>query len=139
MAITTNGARIMRIAVSAEGDGGLESRVSHHFGRCPYFVLAAVEDGRVVEVDVVENPHYRDHRPGQVPGFIRDQGANIVICGGMGRRAIQHFEELQVDAATGATGTAGAAIEQYLGGQLGGATPCRESVEHARHHRGARG
>ena len=34
----------MRIAVSADEDSGLDSAVSHHFGRCPYYVLADLEE-----------------------------------------------------------------------------------------------
>ena len=37
----------MRIAVSSESNQGLESSVSAHFGRCPYYVIVDVEDGTV--------------------------------------------------------------------------------------------
>ena len=33
----------MRIAISVEDDNGLDSVISHHFGRCPYFVLVDVD------------------------------------------------------------------------------------------------
>jgi predicted Fe-Mo cluster-binding NifX family protein len=122
----------MRIAVAAEENKGLDSQVSHHFGRCPYFVMAGVEDGEISQVEVVENPFYQEHRPGEVPAFIRDQAADVMISGGMGRRAIAHFEECDVAAATGACGTVRTTIEQYLSGELHEATPCRESIEHAR-------
>ena len=78
----------MRIAVSVDEDKGLESVVSHHFGRCPYYVLADVEDREIREVRTVANPFFQQHQPGQVPGFIHEQGADVIITGGMGRRAI---------------------------------------------------
>ena len=122
----------MRVAVSAEENKGLDSQVSHHFGRCPYFVMASVEDGKITQVEDVENPYYQGHQPGEVPAFIRDQAADVMISGGMGRRAIAHFEECGVAAATGASGTVRTSIELYLSGELREATPCRESIEHAR-------
>jgi predicted Fe-Mo cluster-binding NifX family protein len=40
----------MRIAISVESNNGLESPVSLHFGRCPYFILVDVEGQEVKAV-----------------------------------------------------------------------------------------
>ena len=123
---------MMRIAVSAEDDRGLDSVVSPHFGRCPYFVLVDVEGRDVSAVTAVENPYYGNHEPGQVPAFIHSQNANVMLAGGMGGRAIQFFQQLGVQAATGAAGTVRIALERYLGGELVGAEACASSEAH--HH-----
>ncbi|MFN2252452.1 MAG: NifB/NifX family molybdenum-iron cluster-binding protein [Anaerolineae bacterium] len=128
----------MRVAVSADEDRGLDSPVSHHFGRCPYFVLADVDGEEIVGVSVIANPHFQQHRPGVVPTFIHNQGADVVVCGGMGWRAIESFTAHGVEPATGASGTARMAIERYLSGALRDAAPCRESIEH-RHGEQGRG
>lgn len=120
----------MRIAVSAEDHRGLDSVVSFHFGRCPCYALADVEDGQVKEVRVVENPYYDQHMPGQVPAFIQSQGVEVMLTGGMGQRAIALFAEYGIEAMTGAQGTVRRALESYLGGQLQGAEPCQESQGH---------
>jgi predicted Fe-Mo cluster-binding NifX family protein len=122
----------MRVAVSADDSKGLDSVVSPHFGRCPYYVLVDLEGGEVTEVSAVENPYYGQHQPGQVPGFINSQGAQVMLAGGMGRRAISFFQEYGIQAATGASGTVRHALEQYLGGALQGAQPCSESIAHGR-------
>jgi predicted Fe-Mo cluster-binding NifX family protein len=121
----------MRIAISADDNNGLESVVSPHFGRCPHYILADVEGQEVKAVQAVGNPYYSRHAPGQVPGFIRSQGVNVMLTGGMGRRAIGFFEQYGIEAVTGASGTVRYALESYLGGQLRGVQPCRESIEHA--------
>jgi len=121
----------MRVAVSAEDPRGLESVVSPHFGRCPYYVLVDLDERRVECVEAVENPFYAEHQPGQVPRFIHGQGANVMLAGGMGRRALGLFQEYRIEAVTGASGTVRYALEQYLQGTLLGAAPCRESIEHA--------
>lgn len=121
----------MRIAVSADDRAGLDGVVSPHFGRCPSFVLVDVDGCEVRQVKVVENPYYGRHQPGQVPKFINEQDADVMLTGGMGRRAITFFEEFGIEAVTGASGSVRRSLEQYLGGALDGAQPCRESVQHA--------
>lgn len=126
----------MRIAISAEDNNGIDSQVGAHFGRCPFFVLVDVEERDVKEVQVITNPFFPNHSPGQVPGFIQSQGANVMLAGGMGRRAVMFFEEMGIEAATGAQGTARQSVERYLGGELKGVKPCAESEAHhaAGHH-----
>jgi len=120
----------MRIAVSADNKQGLNSVISPHFGRCPHFVLVDVEDQEIHDVQSVDNPFYGNHEPGQVPAFIASLGANVMLTGGMGGRAIMYFQQYGIEGVTGAYGTVKQSVEHYLGGQLQGAAPCRESQEH---------
>ena len=120
----------MRIAVSADSKQGIDSVVSPHFGRCPHFVLVDLDGDNVGEVREVDNPYYGNHQPGQVPGFIESLGANVMLTGGMGGRAIMFFEQYGIVGVTGAYGTVRQSVERYLGGQLKGAAPCAESQEH---------
>jgi predicted Fe-Mo cluster-binding NifX family protein len=120
----------MRIAVSADNRNGLDSIVSPHFGRCPHFVLVDLDDHDVKDVREVDNPYYGHHQPGQVPALINSLGANVMLTGGMGGRAIMFFEQFGIEGVTGAYGTVRQSLERYLGGQLKGAAPCKESEEH---------
>lgn len=120
----------MRIAVSANENNGLDSAVSPHFGRCPYFVLVDVEGRQIQTVETLANPYYGNHQPGQVPGFIHSQGAGVMLTGGMGGRAFQFFQQYGIQAVTGATGTVRHTVERFLDGTLQGGVPCRESIEH---------
>ena len=120
----------MKIAVTAENNNGLESVVAQHFGHAPFFMLVDVESGEVNAVQGIVNPFSEAHQPGQIPGFIHEQKANVILSGGMGGRAIQFFDELGIQVATGASGTVRQALENYLGGQLKEAAPCDESVAH---------
>lgn len=120
----------MRIAVSADNRQGLDSVVSPHFGRCPQYILVDVEGCEVTDVQEVESPFYGHHQPGQVPGFIHSLGAHVMLAGGMGGRAIMFFEQYGIEGVTGAYGTVRQSLERYLGGELRGAAPCKESQEH---------
>ena len=120
----------MRIAVSADNKNGLDSVVSPHFGRCPHFVLVDLDNHDVNDVREVDNPYYGHHQPGQVPALINSLGANVMLTGGMGGRAIMFFEQFGIEGVTGAYGTVRQSVERYLGGQLKGAAPCKESEQH---------
>lgn len=121
----------MRIAISSDNNQGLKSPVSHHFGRCAFYTLIDLEDSKVAHVRALENPFAQNHTPGRVPQFIKEQGVDVMVSGGMGRRAISFFEQFEIQVATGAVGTVEEALGKYLAGELTGADPCRESVEHA--------
>jgi predicted Fe-Mo cluster-binding NifX family protein len=120
----------MKIAITAESNNGLESMVAQHFGHAAYFMLVEVENGEVSATQGIANPFAEQHQPGQIPGFIKEQNADVMLSGGMGGRAIQFFEQVGIKAATGATGTVRMALENYFGGKLTEAAPCDESVAH---------
>ena len=113
-----------RVAIAALDDEGLDGEVSSHFGRCPHYVLADTHDREIDRVEVVANPFFNAHRPGVVPGFLREQGADVVIAGGMGPRAIQMFQAFGVEVATGVVGNVGKVLEAYLKGEVTGIVPC---------------
>jgi predicted Fe-Mo cluster-binding NifX family protein len=120
----------MRIAISSSENKGLDSAIGAHFGRCAYFVLVDVEESEVQAVQTIDNPYYRQHQPGQVPGFIRTLAADVMLSGGMGGRAVTFFEQYGIQPVTGAAGTVRQSVERYLSGELTGTAPCAESVEH---------
>ncbi len=120
----------MKVAITIETNDGLDSPVAQHFGHAPFFALIDVENGEITATEVVANPFAEKHQPGQVPGFIKEQNASVMLSGGMGGRAIQFFEQAGIETATGASGSVRQALEDYLGGNLTEAAPCAESVEH---------
>ena len=120
----------MRIAVSADSKDGLDSAVSPHFGRCAAFVLVDVEGDQVTTVTSIDNPYFHGHQPGQVPQFISEQGVHVMLTGGMGGRAVQFFDQANVEAVTGASGTVGDSIDSYLSGALTGSAPCAHDDGH---------
>ncbi len=122
----------MRIAVPADGSG-LEAPVAAHFGRCAALVVVDVEDNEIAGFHTVENPYAAGHAPGQMPALVREQGASVIIAGGMGPRAVGFFEQFGIDVATGATGTVRDAVRDYLAGRLSGAQPCHEGGDCSDH------
>lgn len=92
-------------------------------------------DNEIGEVKALENPFYESHgQPGEVPAFIKSTGAQVVIAGGMGPKAIGFFEQYGIQVATGVSGTVRGVIQLYLDGQIQGASPCKDHEPHSDFH-----
>lgn len=100
----------MKIAVASEG-----KQVSGHFGHCESFIIYDISDNKVTGKVVVPNP---GHKPGYLPVFLKEKGANVVIAGSMGETAQQLFDKDGVKAVLGAEGESDEVVQKYLNGQL---------------------
>ena len=100
----------MKIAVAAMG-----TAVAGHFGHCENFIFFDTQDGKILSEQSVPNP---GHRPGFLPNFLADHGAQVVIAGGMGGGAVDIFSERGVQVIIGAQGDARAAVQAFLAGEL---------------------
>lgn len=114
-----------KIALACEDNKGLNDQISQHFGRCPSYLIVDVEGEEVKKSDIISNPYYDNHVPGMVPKFISEQGANVMIAGGMGPRAIDMFSNFGIEVVTGAIGNVGNVLKAYLQGEISGVEPCK--------------
>lgn len=119
-----------RIAIAADDTKGLDGEVSLHFGRCPAYVVVDVDGDDLVETKVVENPYLMNHQPGLVPHFLAQLGADVILAGGMGPRAIGMFQDFGIEVATGIGGNAGRVLQAYLAGRIQGIVPCNHDHDH---------
>ncbi|MBC8366008.1 NifB/NifX family molybdenum-iron cluster-binding protein [bacterium] len=114
----------MSIAVASADLQGIDGQVSEHFGRCPAYTLVEVVEGVVHDSRIESNPFVEGHAPGQIPEYIADLGANVILTGGIGGRAIQFFEQRGVQVAAGFNGPVKNAVEAFLRGELRESDPC---------------
>ncbi len=108
----------------------LESDLSPHFGRCPYYVFVEIVDDKIKDVWMKRSPFYEGHGPGDVPQFIAKLGADVIISGGMGGRAIDWFRQLGVTPLTTQPRRIKDIVDDFISGRLEGAESCKESIEH---------
>jgi predicted Fe-Mo cluster-binding NifX family protein len=120
---------MIRIAVPAGEDKGLDSMVSPHIWSCPYFVLVDFEERRVKMVHTVPNPHNGQPQRRQVPGFIHCQHIDVMFAGGMEEPAFSFPPQYGIQAMTGVPGTVRHTLEQYVGYRLEEANSCQARVE----------
>ncbi|RLB10195.1 MAG: ATPase [Deltaproteobacteria bacterium] len=101
----------LRIAVPV--DGGL---ISQHFGHAELFLIAEVEDGEIKRTETKTPP---PHEPGAIPRWMNELGVDVIITGGMGRRALALFDEYGIKVVVGAPQIDPIeAIKEYLKGTL---------------------
>ena len=93
-----------------------ERKLCAHFGHCEVFSLVKVENGKIAEVRELPPP---PHEPGVLPKWLSEQGATMVITGGMGSRAQDLFREFGIEVIVGAPVlTPDEVVERYLAGTL---------------------
>ncbi|NLZ28747.1 MAG: dinitrogenase iron-molybdenum cofactor [Firmicutes bacterium] len=100
----------MKIAIATEN-----GFVAQHFGHCSTYTLFEIADQKIIGKEVVDNP---GHQPGFLPGFLAQYGVSCIIAGGMGQRAINLFEEQNIEAIVGVAGVVEEVIADYLSGNL---------------------
>lgn len=113
----------MKIVVAAMGN-----TVAGHFGHCETFIFFETADGKIVSETPIPNP---GHRPGFLPNFLADHGAEVIISGGMGGGAVDIFNERNVEVIIGVQGDAREAVETYLKGELKSTGSICHHHEHA--------
>ena len=100
----------MKIAVTYE-----DGKIFPHFGHTQAFKLYDAEDGKVISSRVVPTDGCGH---GALAAFLREQGAEILICGGIGGGARMALDEAGIRLYGGASGDADAAVEALLRGAL---------------------
>ncbi|MHA1732290.1 MAG: NifB/NifX family molybdenum-iron cluster-binding protein [Promethearchaeota archaeon] len=118
----------MIVAISSES-----GMVSHHFGRTPQFTFVEFDSGKAVGEKVLDNPGSVQHQPGLVPQFIKENGADWIVAGGMGPMAVNMFEQWGIQVVVGITGSVREVVEKIEAGTLeGGRSLCEHANERAR-------
>lgn len=94
----------------------VQGKLCAHFGHCEQFVLIETENGKILGKSAHTPP---PHEPGVLPKWLHEQGAHIIIAGGMGSRAQGLFHENGVKVVTGApVDSPESLVNQYLSGSL---------------------
>ncbi len=95
-----------------------EERLCMHFGHCEQFALVTV-DAQSKEVLGTERLTPPAHEPGVLPRWLHEQGADIIVSGGMGQRAQQLFAQNGIRVVVGVqSGTAEELAMAYVDGTL---------------------
>ncbi|MFO8133241.1 MAG: NifB/NifX family molybdenum-iron cluster-binding protein [Thermoplasmatota archaeon] len=120
----------MKVAVPTTGDRGLDEQVGEHFGRVPTYTIVDLDSNKVTVIDNTSH-----HKGGQryPPELLAEHGVDMMLCRGLGRRAIQMFTDLGIDVCIGATGTVRDAIQAFKADRLQSADTGDACTRHAFH------
>jgi predicted Fe-Mo cluster-binding NifX family protein len=103
----------MRVAVPVTN-----AKVAAHFGHCSDFALFDVDEATkaIVKKEIIPSP---GHEPGFLPAWLAEEGASVVIAGGMGSRARALFNENRIEVVVGVLGDdPEEAVLDYIKGEL---------------------
>lgn len=105
----------MKICIPTMGKNGLDDIVGEHFGRVPTYTIVDIDTN---EVKVIPNTSEHMGGIGFPPEIMLREGVNVLVCRGLGRRAIGMFDESGIDVYIGASGTVKDAISAFKQGRL---------------------
>jgi predicted Fe-Mo cluster-binding NifX family protein len=104
-----------------------------HFGGCREFALVAVDPEKKIALrtELLSAP---EHQPGAFPRWLREQGVEVVIAAGIGRRALANFAHHGI---TVRAGRPNALVEEVIAAYLkGDLTSTPDGCEHHGHDHG---
>jgi len=84
----------MKIVIPTDSKKGLNDRVAEHFGRCNTYTFLD-EKGSVIEI--IDNTSEHMGGTGLPPELMKKHGADILLCRGLGPRALELCKELGID------------------------------------------
>ena len=101
----------MKIAVTYEN-----GQIFQHFGHTEAFKVYEVQDKKIVSSTVVLTDGFGH---GALASFLKNLGANALICGGIGGGAQMALAEAGIKLYGGVSGSCDAAVEALISGNLG--------------------
>lgn len=102
--------RIMKIAVTYENEN-----VFPHFGHTEKFKVFTVEDGKVIDAEIVDT---NGSGHGALAGMLSALHVDTLICGGIGAGAQAALAEAGIRLYGGVSGSVDEAVNQLLAGNL---------------------
>ncbi len=121
------GVTIMRIAVTYEN-----GMIFQHFGHTEQFKVYDVQDGKILASEVVDT---NGSGHGALAGVLTALNADILICGGIGGGAQMALAAAGIRLYGGVSGSADAAVEALVAGELE-YNPNVKCSHHGDHHHG---
>ncbi len=119
------------IGIPLENDDGLNSLVSSHFGKAPFYLLY---DKTTKIPKVIKNTSNHFGGKEHPPVMLKNAGVHIVIAGGMGGNARKIFEKNNIKVYYGAINTAKETLELYEAGKLSEMPPDDGNNHHHHDH-----
>jgi predicted Fe-Mo cluster-binding NifX family protein len=108
----------VKIGISANGKN-LEDTISEVFARCPYFIIAEIENGKIKSFEAVKNE--AGGRSGGAGIFaaklMAEKDVKAVITKNIGPRAFEVLKQFNIEVYQG-EGEIKKAIEEFIQGKL---------------------
>lgn len=84
----------MKIVIPTDSKKGMDDKIAEHFGRCNTYTFLN-EEGKVLEI--IENTSEHMGGQGLPPEIMKEHNANVLLCRGLGPRALTLCEEFGIE------------------------------------------
>jgi len=108
----------MKIVVTSQGPE-LTSQLDPRFGRARYFLLVDTDTDQCQAHDNTENLNAAQGAGIQAAGRVAELGAEAVITGNVGPKALSALKAAGITVYLAPAGTVAEAVERFKAGQLG--------------------
>ena len=111
-----------------------DGQVFQHFGKSEQFKIYDTIDDEIISSEIVDTS---GSGHSALPDFLKEKGAGVLICGGIGVGAVTALQNAGIQILGGAEGEADKCVEEFLGGRLHfGASGCASCSSSCGHHHG---
>ena len=108
----------MKIAISSTGKN-LTDSVSEVFARCPYFIIAEVENGKIKKVEAIKNESENQMGGAGISAaqLMAEKNVNAVITKNVGPRASDVLKQFNIGVYFG-DGAIKKVLQEFIDGKL---------------------
>ena len=111
-----------------------DGQVFQHFGKSEQFKIYDTIDDEIISSEIVDTS---GSGHSALADFLKEKGAGVLICGGIGVGAVTALQNAGIQILGGAEGEADKCVEEFLGGRLHfGASGCESCSSSCGHHHG---
>ena len=105
----------MKISIPVMDRSGLSSTVGQHFGKVPDYAIIDTDND---ELSFLENTSEHRGGVGMPPELLAKAGVHVMLCAGLGPKAVVMLSSLGIQVFVGAKSTVGETMEAYKAGKL---------------------
>lgn len=116
----------MLICFPTSGSGGLDDYIGEHFGRVPTYTIY---DTETQDIEVIDNSSEHRGGSGLPADLLAEENIDVLVCSGLGRKAINLLGQHGIDVHIGASGKVREALDEWKAEDLkeaGEEDACRE-------------
>lgn len=121
----------MKICIPAETKDGAKSKAFGHFGSAPFFMIYDTQT-KTFEAVANGNQHH-NHGMCQPLQSLANARINVIVCQGMGARAVQKLHEGGIKVYRSLAETVEEILKQFTGGTLEEITAANACAHHSCH------
>ena len=111
-----------------------DGQVFQHFGKSEQFKIYDTIDDEIISSEIVDTS---GSGHSALADFLKEKGAGVLICGGIGVGAVTALQNAGIQILGGVEGEADKCVEEFLGGRLHfGASGCASCSSSCGHHHG---